>query len=149
PNRGRAPAGIEFNFWDYDADGRGWYIYGKGKVDTRRKSIVPDANVVIYRFTGAMVAGDCCGPWPPPGRDADDGDGGGCGGNGGGASLKPASPPCKSDRDGDPVSLSTGLFTYQTTDLALPDVLPISLNRIFRQGYLSGPFGVGSTHPYE
>jgi YD repeat-containing protein len=45
--------------------------------------------------------------------------------------------------------LSTGLFTYEQTDLTLPDVMPIALTRVFRQGYLSGPFGIGSTHPYE
>jgi len=56
PNQGRAPAGAKFNFWDYDPAGKGWYKYGTGKVSADRKSIVPDPGVVIYRFTGAMVA---------------------------------------------------------------------------------------------
>jgi RHS repeat-associated protein len=142
PNRGRAPAGYEFNFWDYDADGRGWYIYGKGKVDANRKSIVPDPNVVIYRFTGAMVAGDCCGPWPPPPRPR-------CGSGG----LPPSLPECQPDPcpdcRADPVVPSTGLFYLEQTDLALPDVIPVVLTRVFRPSYLSGPFGIGSTNQYE
>jgi hypothetical protein len=51
PNRYRAPAGTQFNFWDYDPEGRGWYIYGKGKVDATRKNIIPDPNLLFYRFT--------------------------------------------------------------------------------------------------
>ena len=37
PNRGRAPAGTVLNFWDYDSEGRGWYIYGQGQSGRQSK----------------------------------------------------------------------------------------------------------------
>src|SRR5260370_11931110 len=55
PNRGRAPTGYKFNFWNYDPDSKGWYIYGTGAVDANRRFIAPDPGVVIYQLTGAMV----------------------------------------------------------------------------------------------
>ena len=51
---------------------------------------------------------------------------------------------------GDPVDLSTGLFIYQQTDLVLPDVIPISLTRVYRPNDPKWrPFGTGTKHPYE
>jgi len=45
---------------------------------------------------------------------------------------------------GDPIDLATGLFTYDKTDLVLPDTLPIVLRRSYRQGQsLRWPFGLG------
>ena len=62
-------------------------------------------------------------------------------------------PPAGSgpkDKGGEPVDLSTGLFVYERTDLVLPDTIPISLTRTYRQSdTVSRPFGIGMTHPYE
>ncbi len=32
PNVGRAPVGEKFEFWNYEAEWKGWYIYGLGRV---------------------------------------------------------------------------------------------------------------------
>ena len=42
PNQNRAPAGFSMSFWNYDPSGKGWYIYGNGKVDANRRYVVPD-----------------------------------------------------------------------------------------------------------
>src|SRR5712692_7510244 len=85
-----------------------------------------------------MVASDCCMAWPPPGRPK--------------CEVAPWLPECHDpchDCSADPVVPSTGLFYLEQTDLALPDVMPIALTRTFRSSYLSGPFGIGSTQPFE
>ena len=32
PNDAHAPAGARYDFWNYDPDQKGWYIYGQGSV---------------------------------------------------------------------------------------------------------------------
>ena len=78
PNATHAPAGTRFDFWNYDPDQKGWYVYGEGSVNADRRSIVPDPGVALYSFTGAMATGGgsgggCCTPPknPPPGRKSD------------------------------------------------------------------------------
>ena len=56
PNTFQHPKGTGFDFWNYDADEKGWYIYGHGSVSADLKSVVPDPGVEIYELTGAMVA---------------------------------------------------------------------------------------------
>jgi hypothetical protein len=112
PNTYRAPAGMRFDFWNYDPDGRGWYVYGKGTVSADRNSIVPDPDVVVHRFTGAMVAEPTTAP-PEGSNPADQCD---------------AQPTC-----GDPIDLGTGIMSFSRTDLSLPDVIPISLSRSYTQ----------------
>src|SRR5262249_9082825 len=90
--------------------------------------VVPDAGVAIYELAGASIRpfGDA----PPPGGASGD----------------------SNTNDGDPVDLATGLFVLRTTDLFLPDVVPIALTRTHRVGSaLQGvrPFGLGSAHLYE
>jgi RHS repeat-associated protein len=131
PNSYNWPTGRSVDFWNYDPyTARGWYVYGEGKVSSDRKSIIPDPGTEIYQLTGAMVAGPGWGPpnGPPP-------SGGPQGGNPSG---------------GEPVDLSTGLFIYEKTDLSLPDVIPISLTRIYRNGdTATRAFGIGTTLPYD
>ena len=55
PNLNNWPVGSLFNFWDYDADNSGWYVYGKGKVAAGGKQIDPNPGVGFYEFSGAMV----------------------------------------------------------------------------------------------
>jgi RHS repeat-associated protein len=86
---------------------------------------MPDPKTRFYQFTGAMFN---AGPSPPP-------------------AAPPPGDCC--NKDGDPVSLSTGLFTLEATDLSLPDVLPIAVTRSYRPRDVEiRPFGVGTTHPY-
>jgi len=128
PNLSNQPIGTPFDFWNYDADQRGWFVYGQGHVVQPGGQIAPDPGVGIYEFTGAMVANPNLGP-PPPGPP----------------------PGCGTDcKGGDPVDLYTGLFVYKKTDAYVPDVLPLKLERVYRPNDTrQRPFGVGATHPYE
>src|SRR6185312_5160530 len=56
----------------------------------------------------------------------------------------------KGPKDGDPVDLGTGLFTYTKTDLVLPDVMPITIRRSYISGdSLGRAFGVGTSQDYD
>jgi hypothetical protein len=47
------------------------------------------------------------------------------------------------------VDPSTGVFTMSKTDLALPDVIPITVTRYYNSGdRLARPFGTGMMHEY-
>jgi len=125
PNAFHYPPGTVYNFWNYDPDKRGWYVYGHGRVSADQSQIVPNPGVVIYEFTGAMVANPGLAPptGPAPGND----------GNG-----------------GDPVDLQSGLFVYRKTDLTLSDVIPIALTRVYRPGDSNSyAFGIGASMPYD
>lgn len=125
PNAHNDPTGTTYDFWNYDPDNKGWYVYGHGSVSADRSQIVPDPGIQIYEFTGAMV-----------------GSGSGAPGSG--------RPGGDNANSGDPVDLSTGLYSYEKTDLVLPDVIPISLTRIYRTNdSFSRPFGVGTSDNYE
>lgn len=127
PNFTNSRPGTRIDFWNYDATEKGWYVYGKGTVGPNGKQIIPDPGVVLYEFSGAMVANPNLAPAEGP-------------------------PPCGGCEDGDPVDLSTGLFVYRKTDLVLSDVIPVSLTRTYRprDGYWTfRPFGYATTHPYE
>ena len=127
PNYGSDRPGTRMNFWNYDPEGKGWYVYGQGTVTPDGRQVVPDPGVVIYEFTGFMINRN--GMPPPPGSGPNPGSDG---------------------EDGDPVDLATGLFVYDKTDLILPDVLPLTLTRTYRpQDPASRPFGIGTSHPYE
>lgn len=121
PNYTHRPPGTEHQFWHYDAEEKGWYVYGMGAVAPGGRQVVPNADVALYEFTGAMI-NDGQSPGPP----------GGFG-------------PLGSD----PVDLSTGQFVMSKTDLVVRDVMPLTLTRTYRTGDSgSRPFGIGATHPY-
>jgi hypothetical protein len=123
PNVDKLDAGVPFAFWNYNADRNGWYVYGNGHVSKDRSNILPDLGVVIYEFTGAMVGSSND---PNMGNNS-------------------AKLFCC-----DPVNLSTGLFTYEKTDLFVPDVIPLTLTRTYRPNdSWSRPFGIGTSDPYE
>lgn len=125
PNFMGALAGARIDFYNYDPTEKGWYVYGRGTVTADRRQIVPDAGVVLYEFSGAMVANPNNAPPEGP-------------------------PPCEECQDGDPVDLSTGLFVYETTDLVVRDTLPLVISRTYRpRDTIIRPFGIGATHPYE
>jgi RHS repeat-associated protein len=123
PNSGQLAPGAVFAFWNYNADHDGWYQYGLGHVNAQGTQIVPDAGVEVYEFSGAMVGNGSAGP-----------------GTGNEVQVD----------DGDPVNLSNGLFTYRKTDLSLPDVIPLTLTRTYRQNDSGNrAFGIATSHPYE
>jgi RHS repeat-associated protein len=125
-----AKPGARYSFWNYDPTQKGWYVYGHGRVSSNAKSIAPEDGTQITSFDGAMVSQPGNGPGTGPGQ-----------------------PPwwcfwCSTG--GDPVNLQTGLFVYTKTDLALNDVIPLSLTRTYRQGdYLSRAFGIGTNMNYN
>nr|WP_281292436.1 RHS repeat-associated core domain-containing protein [Terriglobus albidus] len=126
PNPAQLPSGTSFNFWNYDADAKGWYVYGQGFVTADAKQIVPNPGVVIYEFTGAMVGNTSTPPKTGPNGANDQG------------------------KDGEPIDLQTGLFVYSKTDLALPDVIPATLTRTYRQmDSNSYAFGIGTMSNYD
>lgn len=125
PNFMNAAPGTRIDFYNYDATEKGWYVYGRGTVTPEGKRIVPDAGVVLYELSGAMVANPNNAPPEGP-------------------------PECSECQGGDPVDLSTGLFVYEQTDLIVRDTLPISVTRTYRpRDTVSRPFGIGATHPFE
>jgi YD repeat-containing protein len=110
PNFDRKKPGAKVDFWNYEPDDKGWYVYGRGTISDDGVYAVPDPGVVIYEFTGAMIADPQNSG--PPGK----------------------SPVAGGKKGGEPVDLATGLFTYRQTDLALGDVIPIALTRSFNGG---------------
>lgn len=128
PNYTHAPAGTRVNFWNYEPEDEGWYVYGHGTVTDDAKQVVPDEGVSIYEFTGAMIAN-----WPP------------------GVPQPPGLGPIPGGiPDGDPVDLATGLFVMKKVDLYLPDTMPIALARTYRQADPAiRAFGVGMGLDYN
>ncbi|MFL6386552.1 MAG: kelch repeat-containing protein [Terriglobales bacterium] len=125
PNAHMYPPRTPFQFWNYDAGQKGWFIYGQGHVSPDRSQVIPDPGVEIYEFTGAMVSNPGNGPPDGPRH-----------GN--------------HNKDGEPVDLGTGLFVYEKTDLVLPDLIPLVLSRTYRQNDpISRSFGVGTGMPYD
>lgn len=126
PNYNGDRPGTRMNFWNYDPENKGWYVYGQGTVTADGRQVVPDPGVVIYEFTGFMIASPSLAPGTGPRPGDPDGD------------------------DGDPVNLGTGLFVHRHTDIALVDTMPLALTRTYRQNDLtSRAFGIGATHGYE
>ena len=137
PNRFRQPVGSTFEFWNYDAEERGWYVYGNGSVVAPGRQIHPGAGVGIYEFSGAMVGDREFGPPNGPPAPA--------GANGGGGATGPQ-PRHPDGSDGEPVDLSTGLFVLNEMDVMIPDVTPIEFARTYRpDDRTSRPFGIGAT----
>jgi len=127
PNPDHLAPGTRFDFWNYDASESGWYVYGRGAVNSNGTEVIPDPGVGIWNFTGAMVGGPSLAP-PSP---------------------NPPAPPNKCPA-ADPVDCSTGIFVEDHTDIVLNDVIPIKFTRTYRTADTrSRPFGVGGTDNYE
>ena len=123
PNLRHSRTGKRVQFFNYDPDDKGWYVYGMGTVTPTQ--VLPDPKVRLYAFTGASFND---GNTPPD------------------AGPKPGD--CCSN-DGDPVNLATGIFTYSMTDLVVPDVIPLAVTRTYNsRDPEPRPFGTGMTHAY-
>ncbi len=126
PNSARLPAGSRYDFWNYEAGKGGWYVYGQGTVSADGRQVVPDPGVELESMHCLTF------------------------GNPSGAPTEGPSPGNPEGTDGDPVDLSTGLFVYEKTDLALKDITPIRVQRTYRPNdTVSRAFGLGTTHPYD
>ncbi|MFF0151933.1 RHS repeat-associated core domain-containing protein [Micromonospora sp. NPDC005203] len=125
PNYTHEAPGTRVEFWNYEPSGRGWHVYGHGRVSQDGRQVVPDENVRVYSFTGSMINAGLLGPQYGPNDDF------------------------RRWLDGDPVDLGTGLMIDTHTDLTLPDVMPISVTRTYRQADDQiRPFGLGQNHEY-
>ena len=128
PNVAESGPGAETDFWHYEPQGAvGWYRYGKGRVtdDAQRVTALDDTR--LHKFTMFTF------PFPstPPAP-----------------TIGPT--PTHTARDGDPVDLGTGLFVHTKTDLAIADIIPITLQRTYRpQDPTSSAFGIGTTSLYD
>lgn len=158
PNFTQDAPGTVMEFWNYDPVEKGWYVYGQGRVSEDGKQVIPDPDVAIYEFSGAMVTVPGMSPpgnAPPPGAQTGlpglAGKGGGNGKNGrppcnGGKGGGPCGEPAKG---GEPVDLATGLFAYEKTDLMIADTLPLMVSRTYRNGdTATRAFGIGTNFDY-
>ena len=122
PNWGDLRPGQRAEFWNYDPEDQGWYVYGRGTVSADGKQVVPDPGVRVWQFTGAMLAS---------------------------SPLPPGSAPTGTS-GGDPVDLYSGLFTYHKRDLTLPDTIPIDIQRTYRPADSNSySFGIGTTNQFD
>jgi RHS repeat-associated protein len=163
PNYTNLAPGARVDFWTYDPEKRGWYIYGQATVTRDGKQVIPDPGVVIYEFGGVMFWTSLFGRWNPFSSSAGSspnntgggapnengaGSGGGPAGPAGGGG--PGSPNTTGGRGGDPVDLGSGVFNLSETDLMLPDLIPITLTRTYSPGdSYSRAFGIGTRLLYD
>ncbi|MEJ3743823.1 RHS repeat-associated core domain-containing protein [Actinomycetes bacterium KLBMP 9797] len=127
PNFTKAKPGSKMDFWHYEPAGRGWFVYGHGTVTPDGTRVEPDKGTEVYQFTGAMLITP---GYPPPPAQAPV--------PGGGA------------RGGDPVDLGSGLLVDERTDLAVDDVIPLSLTRTYQQSDTGKrSFGIGVNSDYD
>ncbi len=149
PNYRHELPGARGTFWRYDADALGWTTYGLGSVNAAATQVTPDASTRIYELTGAMFNGaggqpTSTGPLPPPGKGRRPGFP-----SNNNSPHKPGDPG-NTPKGGEPVDLGTGLFVLAQTDLSVSDVIPLEVERTYRQNDTnSRDFGVGSTLSYN
>jgi RHS repeat-associated protein len=125
PNRAGLAPGMRVDLPMYDTEKDGWYILGLGRVARDGTRVIPDPDAQIFRFACVNTLG-LSGNAPPE---------------------WPVIPPAKR---GDPVDVATGLFVYEKTDLAIPDVIPIVITRKYRPlDSISRPFGIGGSLDYQ
>jgi Domain of unknown function (DUF6531) len=155
PNYINFGPGESMRLFDYDAHGRGWYLYGTAHVNrSNPKVLTASRSFEVYQFTTHSVSSG--GEPPTQNTDPDNCDGGtsndGAGSGGWGQNADAGHNRC----GGDPVDLRTGRFTHMERDMMVSDVIPINILRTYNaQDYGIGdidivrPFGFGMSHPYE
>jgi RHS repeat-associated protein len=117
PNYGHDEANAAGNFWVYSAKD-GWQMYGGGHVTRDAKHIAPNPGVSLVWAMGAGVSLDS-----PVGGNA----------------IK-AGNKCT----GQPIDDETGTFFHEWNDMAINDVLPLTLERAYNSAdNTSHVFGVG------
>ncbi|WP_426700906.1 RHS repeat-associated core domain-containing protein [Rhodanobacter sp. Col0626] len=104
PNYGHVPAGYPASFIAYSPDS-GWQTYGKGQITSDGTQLKAEAGVRLAALTS--------GSWSIDNSHLGDPN-----------PAKPGGPCC-----GDPVDLLSGTLVENHTDIAIDDVIPISLTR--------------------
>ena len=122
PNVDHLPPGTRVDLTHYNYYRGGWTTYGQGSVSDDGRQLVPDPGVEFKRLGCAYVLG--------PDHFS-------------------TAPIVAGLRAVDPIDLATGLFTMEKVDLALPDVIPIVIQRQYRPGNTSPRlFGDSMSHGY-
>jgi RHS repeat-associated protein len=129
PNYQGMAAGTLFNFWNDATSENGWHVYGHGKVSPDQTQVLPDDSVSFRRlmqFSAATAPVYIAGPE---------------------TATAPIINGCKAANG---VDCGTGLFSHSGTDLAVKDVLPISLAPVYRTNdNQMHAFGVGADLSYD
>ena len=117
PNYGQQKPGSASDFWVYSMK-EGWQMYGQGHVTADAKHLAPDPGVTLSWALGA------------------------------GASQNNANPPTPQKPDncstGEPIDLQTGIMFHEWNDLAINDIVPLTLTRAYSSGDTnSHAFGIG------
>lgn len=129
PNYDNYSKGTEADFWIYDPTD-GWRVYGRGTVSKDGRHFVPEHGVALHETMGGMYSVPGGNGASEPGLAPDNSGQCGCSGD---AAVA-----------GDPIDLKTGEFTHAETDLAIDDVVPITVGRNYRPNDLKrGVFGIG------
>lgn len=133
PNYDGQRPGTEANFWIYDPT-EGWRVYGQGFVSADGKHVVPEQGVALHQTMGGMFS--------VPGNNGATEDYaaehcGACGDEAEPGSGEPA-------KTGDPIDLKTGEFLHSETDIAIADIVPLTLERSYRPNDMkTREFGIG------
>jgi RHS repeat-associated protein len=124
PNAEDAKPGSRAQFAVYDPESD-WSWYGSGKVSADGRQVVPDAGVGLHQTMGASFGID--NTRPPPTEN----------------------PPPLGECECDPVDLYTGLFLHRSKDLYVKDIIPISVEHVYRPGdTINRGFGPGMALNY-
>ncbi|MBI3595608.1 MAG: Ig-like domain-containing protein [Nitrospirae bacterium] len=112
-----------------------WTKYGTGTVSPDSTQILTDINPLTGKPYG--IPRFCCGARVNiPTVSAGGGPSGGPGDGG--------------HHGGDPVDLATGFLTLTKTDLVLPGIIPLVVDRTYRTNMTNaGPFGLGTSWSYD
>ncbi|VBR78011.1 YD repeat-containing protein [Burkholderia pseudomallei] len=118
PNYGHLAPGTHADFWSYSTK-EGWQMYGAGRATADAKHLAPDPGVAFTMALGAGASASTVG---------------------GGTDQMTCNKSLAH-----PVDLQTGLMFHRWVDVAIRDVMPLTLQR----GYTSGDttshaFGIGS-----
>ena len=132
PNQLGSEPGEKYDMYYYDEEStpnpnsHQWKKFGTGTVSADGRQVVTDPGYGIPKFCcGAIYIVTVNVPVPCPNPD----------------------DPVEG---GEPVSLSSGVFTLEKTDIDLKGRIPVSITRSYRTlDYTRGPFGVGSGHNYD
>jgi RHS repeat-associated protein len=132
PNSLNTPPGVNMELDMLDPVAGTFVKYGTGTVSGNGTVINPDPDPAHPGHLFGISRFDWEGPLPP-------------GPNG--SNPCPA-PPCS--QGGDPVDLSSGLFTFTKTDIAFGGARgTVSIDRTYRTlSGSAGPFGVGTNHSF-
>lgn len=117
PNYGKAKASTAADFWVYSAK-EGWQMYGAGHVTPDTKHLAPDPGVALTLALGAGASMNTAA---------------------GGTDQKPDN--CTK---GEPIDLQTGILFHEWNDLAIRDILPLTLTRTYSSASTASQmFGIG------